>query len=145
MTDVDFTRAAFGHTGLSFKTLSVIIEESNTSQIDEVIFLYRRVDGMARESHGYYIAEKAGVSEKIVVRAHEPVDRVTESGTAQSGLQSNLVGRPQVRARDVAKSLRENLPVRTPEHQENSILRQYCQVTKRLRICFSALLTPHEA
>jgi DNA mismatch repair ATPase MutS len=69
MTDVDFTRAAFGYTGLSFKTLSVIIEESNTSQIDEVIFLYRLVDGMARESHGYYIAEKAGVSEKIVVRA----------------------------------------------------------------------------
>ena len=84
---------------MSFKTLTVLIEPSNASQTDEVIFLYQIKDGMARESHGYYIAEKAGVSDKIVARA-----------------------------RDVAKSLRENLPVLTAEHQRNSPLGQYCQV-----------------
>ncbi|XP_028796757.1 DNA mismatch repair protein MSH5 [Neltuma alba] len=71
-------------------TMSVLRPDDNSSQIEDITFLYRLVPGYAQSSYGLHCALLAGVPNEVIERAEEVLDAVVNNKRVERLCNENI-------------------------------------------------------
>ncbi|XP_044473615.1 DNA mismatch repair protein MSH5 isoform X4 [Mangifera indica] len=80
---------------MKFYTMSVLRPENNSTDIEDIVFLYRLVPGHALLSYGLHCALLAGVPEETIKRAANVLDAVQNNRHVERSKHENILARDQ--------------------------------------------------
>ncbi|XP_031284485.1 DNA mismatch repair protein MSH5-like [Pistacia vera] len=80
---------------VKFYTMSVLRPENNSTNIEDIVFLYRLVPGHAPLSYGLQCALLAGVPEEVIKRAANVLDAVQNNRHVERSNHANILARDQ--------------------------------------------------
>ncbi|KAM6554193.1 hypothetical protein CsatB_014955 [Cannabis sativa] len=90
---------------IKFYTMSVLRPDNNSTDTDDIVFLYRLVPGYALLSYGLHCAQLAGVSEEVIKRAASLLEFIGENKHVERLCNESISAQDQIYMKAVDKML----------------------------------------